>query len=106
MSSDPLENTSTPGAGPSTQPDSAFEKWRSSLSQLTGLGLNPAEVKLRDERLAQERLEGDWNQCEKWKNGLMKSSERDQLLSLSDTRLIASWPWPIRISRSSCSFHV
>jgi hypothetical protein len=75
MSSDLLDNSSTPGAGPSTQSDSAFERWRSSLAQLTGLGLNPREIKLREERLAQEKLEGDWNQCEKWKTGLMKSSE-------------------------------
>jgi inner membrane protease ATP23 len=69
-----MESSTTPVAGPSTQPETAFEKWRSSLAQLTGLGLNPVEAKQRDERLAQERLEGDWNQCEKWKTGLMKSS--------------------------------
>lgn len=74
MSSMTAEKMSTPVAGPSSQPDSAFETWRSSLAQLTGLGLNPSEVKQRDERLAQERLEGDWNQCEKWKTGLMKTS--------------------------------
>jgi hypothetical protein len=62
MALDPMESSTTPIAGPSTQPETAFEKWRSSLAQLT------------DERLAQERLEGDWNQCEKWKTGLMKSS--------------------------------
>ncbi|KAG7527259.1 hypothetical protein FFLO_07111 [Filobasidium floriforme] len=74
MALDPMESSTTPAAGPSTQPETAFEKWRSSLAQLTGLGLNPVEAKHRDERLAQERLEGDWNQCEKWKTGLMKSS--------------------------------
>ena len=75
MSSTPMETMTSPVAGPSSQPDTAFEKWRSSLAQLTGLGLNPVQAKERDERLAQERLEGDWNQCEKWKNGLMKTSE-------------------------------
>ena len=74
MALDPIDSSTTPVAGPSTQPETAFEKWRSSLTQLTGLGLNPVEAKQRDERLAQERLEGDWNQCEKWKTGLMKSS--------------------------------
>ena len=88
MSSTSLETMTSPVAGPSSQPDTAFEKWRSSLAQLTGLGLNPVQAKERDERLAQERLEGDWNQCEKWKNGLMKTSESRPSTSPSQILLL------------------
>jgi inner membrane protease ATP23 len=81
MAADPLEPSASPIAGPSSQPDSAFERWRSGLAQLTGLGLSPEEVKVRDQRLAHERMETDWNRCESWKNGLMKTSK----LGLNET---------------------
>ncbi|GHJ84419.1 hypothetical protein NliqN6_0821 [Naganishia liquefaciens] len=53
---------------------SAFESWRSSLSQLTGLGLTPEETAARDARLKAEKEAGDWTHCEKWKNSLMNRS--------------------------------
>ncbi|KAJ9120693.1 hypothetical protein QFC22_002624 [Naganishia vaughanmartiniae] len=61
-------------SGPSPVEDSAFESWRTSLSQLTGLGLTPDEKLARDARIAAEREAGDWTQCEKWKNSLMTRS--------------------------------
>ena len=72
------DHTSTHSAFDSAQDASAFESWRSSLAQLTGLGMNEQERQLRQERLDQQKLEGDWSRCEQWKNTLMTSSESEE----------------------------
>lgn len=77
--------TQTAEAGPSTPrrgvpamspaESSQFDRWRASLSELTGLGLNEQEKAERDERIAQKRLEGEWEHCEKTKRELMERSK-------------------------------
>ena len=62
-------------SSPSEESPAGFERWRSSLAQFTGLGLSDNEKAARDERLAQKKLEKDWDQCEKWKRQLMERSE-------------------------------
>jgi inner membrane protease ATP23 len=64
--SDPAEQV----PGPST----AFDRWRSSLGQITGLGLSEAEKEAREERKNTEKMSTDWEQCEKWKKELMEQS--------------------------------
>ncbi|WWC71559.1 mitochondrial inner membrane protease ATP23 [Kwoniella pini CBS 10737] len=49
------------------QTSKEFEKWRISLSNLTGLGLTNEEK----ERIIMEK---DWNKCEKWKKNLITNS--------------------------------
>lgn len=70
----PIRSTPTASATSDPREASAFESWRSSLSQLTGLGLTPEEAVAREARLKAEREAGDWTHCEKWKNSLMTRS--------------------------------
>ncbi|CAE6444420.1 unnamed protein product [Rhizoctonia solani] len=53
---------------------SAFERWRASLVQFTGLGLSEEEQSKRDQVKGLEREEAQWRRCEAWKNDLMKNS--------------------------------
>ncbi|WWC63304.1 mitochondrial inner membrane protease ATP23 [Kwoniella dejecticola CBS 10117] len=52
----------------------AFERWRMSLSNFTGLGLTPEQKIQREEEKERSVLERDWNKCEKWKRTLMTNS--------------------------------
>ncbi|EIW68181.1 hypothetical protein TREMEDRAFT_32489 [Tremella mesenterica DSM 1558] len=70
-------------AGPSTikpitqiieTPTPAFERWRSSLAHMTGLGLTDEEKAAREELRVNQKLERDWEQCEKWKTQLIETS--------------------------------
>ncbi len=67
-------------AGPSTprqtttEPAAAFERWRTSLTQWTGLGLTEDELAERAKRQGEVKLEKDWNRCEKWKAQLLERS--------------------------------
>lgn len=72
-------------AGPSTASAStspaeagatpAFERWRKSLADFTGMGLTAEERADRDARAEQGKLAKDWDRCEKMKQDLMVSSE-------------------------------
>ena len=73
-------------AGPSSQLPSGFEKWRSSLSQFTGLGLTEEQLAERESSKANGVLARDWDRCEKWKKELL---ERSKLMSFSSP---ISWP--------------
>jgi len=61
-------------AGPSSQLPSGFEKWRSSLSQFTGLGLTDEQRVEREADKANGVLARDWDRCEKWKKELLERS--------------------------------
>ncbi|KAL1406323.1 Mitochondrial inner membrane protease atp23 [Vanrija albida] len=63
-STSPTESGTTP----------AFDKWRKSLAEFTGLGLSPEERADRDARMEQGKLAKDWDRCEKMKQDLMVSS--------------------------------
>ncbi|QRW22021.1 peptidase family M76 protein [Rhizoctonia solani] len=58
----------------STSEASAFERWRASLVNFTGLGLSDEDKMKRDELKGLEREEAQWRRCETWKNDLMKNS--------------------------------
>lgn len=60
-------------AGPSTLPG-GFEKWRTSLSQFTGLGLTDEQREQREADKANGVLARDWDRCEKWKKELLEGS--------------------------------
>lgn len=60
-----------------------FDAWRRSLAQFTGLGLTDADKIAHDTDKERQRLEGDWNKCEKWKASLMESSESDADMALT-----------------------
>ncbi|CAE6448978.1 unnamed protein product [Rhizoctonia solani] len=62
------------GSFRSTSEASAFERWRASLAQFTGLGLSEEEQSKRDKLKGLEREEAQWRRCEAWKNDLMKNS--------------------------------
>lgn len=64
----------------------AFERWRASLSEFTGLGLNEEEKADRERRKEEGNLERDWDRCEKWKSDLMTRSTFTFLTSLPATR--------------------
>jgi hypothetical protein len=61
-------------AGPSSQLPSGFDKWRSSLSQFTGLGLTDEQRAEREADKANGVLARDWDRCEKWKKELLERS--------------------------------
>ena len=62
-------------AGPSTPTlPGGFEKWRSNLSQFTGLGLTDEQKAERDSLKENETLAKDWDRCEKWKKELLERS--------------------------------
>lgn len=52
----------------------AFEQWRKSMAQFTGLGLSDSEQAERQRRLELQTLEKDWDRCEGWKKELMTTS--------------------------------
>ncbi|WVW85615.1 mitochondrial inner membrane protease ATP23 [Kwoniella bestiolae CBS 10118] len=70
MSASSSSSSTTP-TDPSEQPERlrspAFERWRLSLSNFTGLGLS-------DEEKERRVLERDWDKCEKYKRDLMSNS--------------------------------
>lgn len=62
-------------AGPSTPTlPGGFEKWRSNLSQFTGLGLTEEQKAERNSLKENETLAKDWDRCEKWKKELLERS--------------------------------
>lgn len=83
MATSPNEPSPTASTSSTTSPAdlSAFESWRSSLAQMTGLGLTADEQAARAERLDRDRLDADWKKCEKWKANLMRTSR--WMISLS-----------------------
>jgi inner membrane protease ATP23 len=68
-------SSSTSGSLPAEESSAAFDRWRSSLSQFTGLGLTDDEKVERDRLKENGVLERDWDRCEKWKKDLMTNSE-------------------------------
>ncbi|KAL7422777.1 Mitochondrial inner membrane protease atp23 [Cryptotrichosporon argae] len=67
----PADPTFTTNA---SEPSPAFERWRTSLARLTGLGLTDAE-RAEHERIRElQKLEKDWDRCEGWKKELMTTS--------------------------------
>ncbi|WRT68406.1 mitochondrial inner membrane protease ATP23 [Kwoniella shivajii] len=69
--SDPTEQLERIGA---SEPTTAFEKWRISLSEFTGLGLTEDQKAHRDSLREQGKLEKDWDKCEGFKTDLMTNS--------------------------------
>jgi hypothetical protein len=67
-------------AGPSSQLPSGFEKWRTSLSQFTGLGLTDEQRVEREADKANGVLARDWDRCEKWKKELLERSTSSSLV--------------------------
>lgn len=67
-------------AGPSSQLPSGFEKWRTSLSQFTGLGLTDEQRVEREADKANGVLARDWDRCEKWKKELLERSTSPPLV--------------------------
>ncbi|KAG8901397.1 Mitochondrial inner membrane protease atp23 [Tulasnella sp. 403] len=71
---------STPIAPPSPSPpnpdkdEAAFERWRRSVSWLTGIGLSPEDKARRDNLKHLQKEEAMWIRCEKWKDDLLKHS--------------------------------
>lgn len=65
-------------AGPSSmtaQTDlSAFNAWRRSLAQLTGLGLNDEEKRQRQEEMLKSNADRDCRRCEKWRDEAIATS--------------------------------
>ncbi|CEL54383.1 Mitochondrial inner membrane protease ATP23 OS=Cryptococcus neoformans var, neoformans serotype D (strain JEC21 / ATCC MYA-565) GN=ATP23 PE=3 SV=1 [Rhizoctonia solani AG-1 IB] len=53
---------------------SAFERWRASLVNFTGLGLSDEDKVKREQLKGLELEEAQWRRCESWKNDLMKNS--------------------------------
>ncbi|KAI8351212.1 peptidase M76 family-domain-containing protein [Choanephora cucurbitarum] len=51
-----------------------FEKWTKSLKFITGLGMTPAEEADYRKRLETDLEDYQCNQCESWKNNLLKNS--------------------------------
>lgn len=83
-------------AGPSTATlPGGFEKWRSNLSQFTGLGLTDEQKAERNSLKENETLAKDWDRCETWKKDLLERS------TSSAYPLGASWV----NDRSDGSFH-
>lgn len=70
--------SSSAQASSSTTPSEnrAFERWRQSLSNMTGLGMaaSPAEGEARQVEVDRAAMERDWSRCERWKNKLMTGS--------------------------------
>ncbi|KAG9086446.1 Mitochondrial inner membrane protease atp23 [Ceratobasidium sp. UAMH 11750] len=58
----------------STKEASAFERWRTSLTHFTGLGLSEEDKAKRDKLKGLELEESQWRRCETWKSDLMKNS--------------------------------
>lgn len=52
-----------------------FEKWTKSLKYITGLGMDETERKDFKKRLDVELEEYQCNQCEVWKDNLLKNSK-------------------------------
>lgn len=69
-------STSSSSGSPfrSTQEATAFERWRSSLSHITGLGLSEEDKAKREALKGLELEESQWRRCESWKTDLMKNS--------------------------------
>ncbi|QRV79939.1 peptidase family M76 protein [Ceratobasidium sp. AG-Ba] len=66
--------SSDPGSSfRSAKEASAFERWRTSLSHFTGLGLSEEEQAKRDKLKGLELEESQWRRCEAWKSELMKT---------------------------------
>jgi hypothetical protein len=62
-------------AGPSTPTlPGGFEKWRTNLSQFTGLGLTDEQKAERELSRENQTLAKDWDRCEKWKKELLERS--------------------------------
>ncbi|CAE6440319.1 unnamed protein product [Rhizoctonia solani] len=75
MSSSPSPDLATRfGSFRSASEASAFERWRASLVNLTGLGLSDEDKLKRDKLKGLELEEAQWRRCEAWKNDLMKNS--------------------------------
>jgi hypothetical protein len=90
-------------AGPSSQLPSGFEKWRSSLSQFTGLGLTDEQRADREADKANGVLARDWDRCEKWKKELLERSKSfSRSFAIADDRsngsIHAQAPSPRRLS--------
>jgi inner membrane protease ATP23 len=77
--------SSTSEAGPSTLP-SGFEKWRTSLSQFTGLGLTDDQKAERESMKENQTLAKDWDRCEKWKKDLLEGSKSTSTPVISGAR--------------------
>ena len=54
-----------------------FEKWTKSLQYITGLGMSKEEKQDFEQRLQVDLEEYQCNQCEVWKDNLMKNSTVD-----------------------------
>lgn len=52
-----------------------FEKWTKSLQYITGLGMNEADKQDFRKRLDNDLEEYQCNQCEVWRDNLMKNSK-------------------------------
>lgn len=68
------DTTASSEAGPSTLPF-GFEKWRTSLTQFTGLGLTDEQKAERESMKENQTLAKDWDRCEKWKKDLLERSK-------------------------------
>lgn len=72
-------------AGPSTQPSAprsaeplaGFHRWRRSVAEFTGLGLDADQVAERDRMTMEDpdTVQRHWERCEKHKKELMETSE-------------------------------
>ena len=62
----------------------AFNAWRRSLAQLTGMGLTEEERASTAQALSQEKLKRECKRCESWRDTVIAESELWS--GLSDTR--------------------
>ncbi|ORX67193.1 hypothetical protein DL89DRAFT_248882 [Linderina pennispora] len=60
-----------------------FDTWSKTLANFTGLGLTDAEKKERDMKKAYDKDLKDCQQCEKWRNELLKTSPIVRFMSES-----------------------
>lgn len=64
-----------PKMGESTSyPPTAFERWRKSLVEFTGLGLSPEDASSRDRSKGEEFARAQRQACLLWRNDLLRSS--------------------------------
>jgi hypothetical protein len=81
----------------SSTPSTAFERWRKSLVNFTGLGVSPEEASAREQGKGEEFLRSQRQACILWRNDLLRSSVSncvpqharlaDHLLSFAQARL-------------------
>lgn len=64
------------GESTSSSSPTAFERWRKSLVDFTGLGLSPEEVSAREQSKGADFARAQRQACLLWRNDLLRSSTR------------------------------